>query len=314
MSDPANAPSDSEKSKRRTPAAARRKAWRFVVLFCVYTLSLLTLYRYTLNTELNMWYLFKVAEHTAVLLDLAGDSADVESDRSIYGSGKKRAELEAWREGTEPEPKPATDYIDDAPLSPWETWTHRAYARVHAGESLSEVGPNVIFVESVGLIREIGALRAEIAAIESEASESKKSKRNEKDRLESRLKKLEKTNRDLDPADNKTSVLRNGRRFRFMIVPDCGAIPSFSIFVGAVLAFPVSWRSRSFGLVCGLPVLYFVNLMRLSTLAYIGAIDASASNRWFTFSHEYVWQGIFVVFVVAVWLGWVEFVVRWKQR
>ena len=74
--------------------AGRRRVWRFIILFCVYVFSMLMGYRYLLNTEANMWYLFQVGRHTAALLDVIGDSGTLEPVRSAYGSGKKR-----WRRG-----------------------------------------------------------------------------------------------------------------------------------------------------------------------------------------------------------------------
>lgn len=96
--------------------------------------------------------------------------------------------------------------------------------------------------------------------------------------------------------------------FTFRVVPDCGAIPSLSIFAAAVLAFPVPIRRRLAGLIFGMPILYGVNIIRLTTLAFIGAW--SGAGEVFRFSHEVVWQGIFIIFVVGVWLLWVEFFVR----
>ena len=82
-----------------------------------------------------------------------------------------------------------------------------------------------------------------------------------------------------------------------------------SIFVAAIVAFPTRIWKRLLGLAGGVPILYSVNLGRLSMLAIIGAYDDSPGQKWFTFIHEYVWQGVFIIFVVAVWLAWVEFVV-----
>ena len=81
-------------------------------------------------------------------------------------------------------------------------------------------------------------------------------------------------------------------QFTFQVVPDCGAIPSISIFLAAVLAFPTLLVYRLIGVVAGTGILYTINIARLSTLAYIGAIDRESGGKWFSFAHEYVWQGI----------------------
>lgn len=98
--------------------------------------------------------------------------------------------------------------------------------------------------------------------------------------------------------------------FNFRIIPDCGAIPSMAIFVSAVFAFPATWRKRFMGAALGLMALYTVNVGRLAMLAYIGAYDDTENDRIFTFVHEYVWQSVFLVFVVAVWLLWIEWLKR----
>ena len=96
--------------------------------------------------------------------------------------------------------------------------------------------------------------------------------------------------------------------FPFILVPECGAIEIMAIFVAAILAFPTLWRKRIIGLVVGIPIMYGVNIFRLTVLAMIGAVDQS--RVWFNFAHEYVWQAVYIIFVVAVWLVWVEYVVK----
>jgi len=59
--------------------------------------------------------------------------------------------------------------------------------------------------------------------------------------------------------------------------------------------------------------MYGVNIFRLTVLAVVGAIDQSDGRIWFSFAHEYVWQAVYIVFVVAVWLLWVEYVVKGRR-
>lgn len=267
-------------------------------------------YRTLLNTEANMWYLFQVGRQTAVLLDAIGDSAELESVRSVYGAGKKRAQLEAWRSGETFVDAPASTYSDERPLSPWESWLHKAYTDLQTRDSLSTSGPVVNFVFREGLRAKISGVDRQIAQIKTDELLNPETRKKRNRALEKKRKTLVKRNRDLDADAPDTRAKREGQRFRFVVVPDCGAIPSFSIFASAVLAFPVAFRKRLLGLGLGIPLLYAINLCRLATLALIGAIDDSPSDKWFTFVHEYLWQGIFVVFVVAVWMLWIEFIVR----
>ena len=84
-----------------------------------------------------------------------------------------------------------------------------------------------------------------------------------------------------------------------------------AIFLAAILAFPAPWWRRLAGLLIGIPALFWVNAFRLSFLGVIGAWDAGGPR--FKFAHEYVWQGIYIVFVVALWMAWVELLVRRRQ-
>ncbi|NLO33058.1 MAG: hypothetical protein GX117_06860, partial [Candidatus Hydrogenedentes bacterium] len=47
----------------------RRKIIRFVSVFAVTTLTLLIVYRYSIATRANDWYLYTAANHTAFVLD-----------------------------------------------------------------------------------------------------------------------------------------------------------------------------------------------------------------------------------------------------
>ncbi|NUM54547.1 MAG: archaeosortase/exosortase family protein [Candidatus Hydrogenedentes bacterium] len=98
-------------------------------------------------------------------------------------------------------------------------------------------------------------------------------------------------------------------RFTFSLVPDCGALPSMSIFLAALIAFPAPLRKRILGLIAGVPILYGINLARLVCLAVIGAYWSDDPGV-FEFAHQYVWQSIYVLIVVGVWLLWVELIVR----
>ncbi|HEX72867.1 MAG TPA: hypothetical protein ENN65_06095, partial [Candidatus Hydrogenedentes bacterium] len=103
-----------------------------------------------------------------------------------------------------------------------------------------------------------------------------------------------------------------GKFFDFYVVSECGAIEVMAIFLAAILAFPTRWWKRLVGLVLGLPIMYAVNIFRLSCLAVIGALTAGGSI--FHFSHHYVWQAIYIIFVVVVWLAWLEFLVNQEPR
>ena len=79
-----------------------------------------------------------------------------------------------------------------------------------------------------------------------------------------------------------------------------------------MLAFPTRWWKRFVGIAAGVPLLYAINVVRLVCLGLIGAYDET--QEIFDFAHHYVWQGIYIIFVVAIWMVWVEVLVKPGRR
>lgn len=90
--------------------------------------------------------------------------------------------------------------------------------------------------------------------------------------------------------------------FSMAIVPECSAIPSISIYIAAILAFPAPIRKKALGIACGGLFLLFVNLLRLAFLGLMGAYWP----RGFSFAHLYLWQMFFIAFIVWTWWLWAE--------
>lgn len=288
----------------KKPSKSNRRTLSFVVLFIVYVAAMLTGYQYAINSEANMWYLYQVARDTGWILDKVGEEAVVEPNQL---AGSRRAELETWRNGGDAPPEGAvTD--DTSPLTAYETWLYKAYSIVNGGGSLQEKGPLVRFTLTLGLRMEQQLLRDRRAEVQRDQTLEADEKKKQRAALDEELARLEEEDENL-PSGDEGRARRNGKAFSFTLVPDCGAIPSMSIFIAAVIAFPARWWKRIAGVLAGVPLLYAVNLGRISSLGYLGAVEGK-DLKWFDFAHHYVWQGIFIIFVVALWMAWIEFVVR----
>ncbi|MDK1021956.1 MAG: hypothetical protein QGD90_10015 [Candidatus Hydrogenedentes bacterium] len=287
---------------------------RFVVLFAVLVLAMLTGYRYAINTEANMWYLFQVARSTAWALDVVGQRGEVEPDRLLAMTQRKRAELAEWRGDAPVDGESIADSVSaEPPLTAWESWLHKAYSLIRDGGSLQEYGPTVYFLVKKGLVSRREDLRKELALVRNDGELEAVVRDREVARLEAALEEVDAEEAALPEGEEAGQKARRDVQFSITLVPDCGAIPSISIFLAAVIAFPTLIVHRVIGVVVGTMVLYAINVGRLGTLMYIGAIDTNSGGKWFTFAHEYVWQGIFLIFVVAVWMAWIEFVVGAKR-
>lgn len=94
--------------------------------------------------------------------------------------------------------------------------------------------------------------------------------------------------------------------FSFQIIYHCAGIFGMGIYAAAVVAYPSRWWEKLVGFAIGLPGLYVINTVRMVALGLIGM-------RWpemFDWFHEWMWQGIFIIFVIVFWLLWKEKFVR----
>ncbi len=169
-------------------------------------------------------------------------------------------------------------------------------------------GPTVDFIARAGLTTQLRDAEARLRTIEEGPHELNGG--DEVATLQAEIASIKEAREQA--VENRDAEADQDRRFRFNVVPDCGALPSMSIFLAAMIAFPTDLWRRLLGLAIGLPLLYGVNIARLTCLALIGAY--SGNGQIFDFAHEYVWQAVYIVFVVIIWLMWVEFIVRPKAK
>lgn len=302
-----NAPGNDAESSGKQAAPKKKsnkRAYSFVLIFMVTVLALLIGYRYAVPTAANDWYLLQVARHTTVALSLVGEHAALEEDRPAGEEAQEiRAQRQAWREGRETPTEAEIEAAKEAPLSPWEYWSYRA--QKSRKEEVPQQGPRVSFIWDAGIYRQIRDLEATIREESSGDPEWLDTEAGQETQAE--MLALREQQREVAGTDAGRAQLR-GDEFTFVVIPECGAIEIMAIFFAAVIAFPARWWKRLVGIVIGLPVMYAVNVFRLAVLAVIGAVDHS--KEWFDFTHEYVWQTAYIIFVIVFWLLWVELVVR----
>jgi exosortase/archaeosortase family protein len=305
--DPQPAAPDSAAPK---PRGGNRRTLIFVSIFAFSVFGLLTGYRFLIGTLLNDWYLFRVASDTVSALTLIGDSATLENLPGILqlDSRMVRASLEAWDRG---EAEPAQDAIKNAPAGPLETWERYRYRieKIRRGPPGRAIGPHVSFVLKPGTSTELQAAENELTQALGRGDAENPVKKAEMDALRERVHALREQMRSTPKKDGGEKV--EAYRFSFYVVSECGAIEVMAIFFSAVIAFPTTWRKRAIGLAGGLPMMYGLNIFRLSLLAVIGALDNG--GPWFEFAHEYLWQAVYIVFVVVVWMVWIEVIVRGRK-
>jgi len=91
------------------------------------------------------------------------------------------------------------------------------------------------------------------------------------------------------------------------IIDECTAMFGSIVYLSCVLAYPADVKTKAIGIVLGIPCLYAINMVRLVILAFVGVFS---NPETFEFVHTYLWQTIFIVFVILIWLVWVDKVVK----
>ncbi|NJL71552.1 MAG: hypothetical protein HC888_08000 [Candidatus Competibacteraceae bacterium] len=154
----AASPEQSTDSTAETRAMRHRTA-RFIGVFVVSVLVLLTAYRYSMNAPVNDWYLFHVAGHTAWALDKIGDRAELENQlRNAEDPRRVRADLEAWKQTGATATAEAVEAAPGDPLTAWERFQHRLQ-KTRRENPTASVGPRVQFIWRYGVEDESPGLR-----------------------------------------------------------------------------------------------------------------------------------------------------------
>jgi exosortase H (IPTLxxWG-CTERM-specific) len=100
------------------------------------------------------------------------------------------------------------------------------------------------------------------------------------------------------------------RTFSVEIVEACNGVLPTMIFLAAVLAFPSSLSAKVCGIGLGIPVIFLLNVVRIISLALLGAWRPSLFDK----VHIYVWQAVVIVASMALWVLWVEAFARRRSR
>jgi exosortase/archaeosortase family protein len=91
--------------------------------------------------------------------------------------------------------------------------------------------------------------------------------------------------------------------FTMEIILECTGAHYAAIFVAAILAFQGhTFSYKTIGLFVGIGVIFLLNLLRLGIIGMIGHY----SPGLFSFVHLYVWQALFTLFVLLLWIMWVN--------
>ncbi len=89
-------------------------------------------------------------------------------------------------------------------------------------------------------------------------------------------------------------------RFAVTIYNGCNGLITSLIVLSGILAFPAPRRKKLVGILAGLSIIQLVNLIRIVSLYYIGAL----MPEYFNASHIVVWQSLVILAGVVLWIVW----------
>jgi exosortase/archaeosortase family protein len=81
----------------------------------------------------------------------------------------------------------------------------------------------------------------------------------------------------------------------------CSGADALALCLGAILAYPVKWRTRLAGAGGGAALILGLNTLRIGTLGRV-----AASPAWFNTLHVYVWPGVLTVAIAGYVFAWMR--------
>ncbi len=97
-------------------------------------------------------------------------------------------------------------------------------------------------------------------------------------------------------------------QFSMGVKKGCDAIEPMALYVAGIVAFPALLKKKITGLVVGLLMIFFLNILRIVALFLTGIYRPSL----FDVMHVEVWQMIFILVAIAIWFLWLRWSVNKK--
>ena len=89
------------------------------------------------------------------------------------------------------------------------------------------------------------------------------------------------------------------------VTSECTAVNAVFLFISFILAYTSTYKSKAIGLACGIPLIIVVNITRLVVLGWVTEYWPKQAKLF----HDYVWETIFLFFIIVLWFVWINKVV-----
>lgn len=81
----------------------------------------------------------------------------------------------------------------------------------------------------------------------------------------------------------------------------CSGADAVALALGAILAYPVTWRSRAFGASGAIALIVLLNILRIGSLGRV-----AGSLYWFAALHLYIWPALLTLAIAGFVLTWMH--------
>lgn len=90
------------------------------------------------------------------------------------------------------------------------------------------------------------------------------------------------------------------------VTSECTAVNAVFLFISFIVAYSSTVKSKVIGLIAGIPLILCTNILRLVVLGWVTEYWPKQARLF----HDYVWETIFLFFIIALWFVWVNLVVN----
>ena len=90
------------------------------------------------------------------------------------------------------------------------------------------------------------------------------------------------------------------------VTSECTAVNAVFLFISFILAYSSTVKSKTLGLISGIPLIIVVNIFRLVVLGWVTEYWPTQAHLF----HDYVWETIFLFFIILLWFMWINLVVN----
>ena len=91
---------------------------------------------------------------------------------------------------------------------------------------------------------------------------------------------------------------------------ECTALTIMIIFTSFVLVYPAALKPKGMAILTGIPFIFGANMVRLLVMAWIDKLKPEYSDYF----HDYLWQVVFIIMIVFMWIIWIEMVVNRERK